>query len=229
MLPYNSYASELPSPFTQLLSFRGQSYRSVVGFDILPLEVLRFDNLRLALSAVAESTTALDQWYHDGQLAEHLTELCEYRTRAHHMTLSLKDIALVRQEQFHFSTPAHASMYAVVRLTLLIYNNLVIFPLPTLTGIDTLLADMLASRLSDIVQDSPKLFTECSRLMLWVLMLGGISDSKDVHRAWYKDRFQEILKQLSLRKWLEIENCLASFLWCDFVLNTEAARFWSEK
>lgn len=67
-------------------------------------------------------------------------------------------------------------------------------------------------------------------MFLWIIMLGGISDSQDVHRSWFESLFDEItlLPSMQLRKWRAVEECLSSFIWLDFVLNEEAVKFRQE-
>jgi len=177
--------------------------------------------------AAAQVTMELEQWHHDGEPPERLVDLCEARTRAHHMALSLRDLKSIPYTVLpELGTPDNAILFAVLRLSVLVYNNMVLFPLPAQSGIDTTLAEMLRSNIVGAIRNFLGIFVAYPELMLWMSMLGGISDSKDSHRIWYREKFEEARRQLDLRSWLQIEQHLSSFLWCGIVLNKEGVKFW---
>ena len=122
-----------------------------------------------------------------------------------------------------------AYLYRIYRQCLLIYSNIVIFPLPPLSGVETRLAVALKALLADgyeIYQTAKP--TTASRLILWALVLGGISDWKDTERPWFLDRYTLLSTDLGIITWRQLENCLTSFLWLDTTLNKEAVRFWTD-
>lgn len=196
---------------------------------LIPLPAVAFEHSRLvaALSAAANATAHLKAFVHDCQPAEQLMYLCDVRSRAHHLALSLTqdpDLGLAANQDL----PHTQLLYKLVRISLLIYNNLVLFPLPPVTGLDTALSLMLYNVCQEASQDYEICLASYPHVILWSLMLGGISDSKDTCKVWYQRQFARLLNSLELKTWAEVEHCLSSFLWYDLVLNEQAMSFWSE-
>lgn len=210
------------------------------GFTILPHAILTHNNLHLALTAIAETTQALDHYNANGRPPHLIAHLVETRNRAHHMTLSLG----IQSQASYWSVnaPMKASLLAgldtltgqddlfeVIYLTLLIYNNLVIYPLPPASGVHVRHVKALKMALTAVLISDTCWFRKYFELLLWSVMLGGISDPGDTERDWYKDRFRYLLGlRPDLRKWSRLEQVLSTFFWSDLVLNEEAVKFWSD-
>lgn len=189
--------------------------------------VLQQDELGIAFTAAASATAQLETWVKDHQPADRLMYICDARSRAHHLALCVNrafDSSLAIQ----YKPTCSQILHEITRLSLLIYNNIVLFPLPSVTRVDTSLSVALQRTCSQALQQHIDLLNSHPELMLWTLLLGGISDSKDTCRAWYQANLGQVTEKLCLNTWAELEKCLSNFLWYDVVLNEEAMKFWSE-
>jgi hypothetical protein len=68
-------------------------------------------------------------------------------------------------------------------------------------------------------------------MLLWALILGGIQVDDGVvgaeeEKAWFVEQFAEVSSSISLLTWQQVEECLSSFMWLDFVLNPAAVELW---
>lgn len=121
-------------------------------------------------------------------------------------------------------------LFEIVRLALLTYNNLVIYPLSPTNAVGIRLALKLRTVLEASIKDFPVLWTIYPKLFLWTLLLGGISDAAETERGWYKAQFHRLALSpaVFMLHWHEVERCFISFLWQSDVLNVEAIKFWNE-
>lgn len=184
--------------------------------------------LQQAIIAVAQATLLLGTYYKDHSPSTFL-RLLELRNRAQWISLSVKDSATLQGILIDVPTE-HWCLFEIVRLTLLAYNNLVIYPLSPTNEVEIRLALELKLKLETSIQIHPGFWNMYPTLFLWVLMLGGISDATDMERRWYKQQFHLLSSspQVLLLRWSEIERALTAFLWQDNVLNEEAIKFWME-
>jgi len=113
---------------------------------------------------------------------------------------------------------------------LLTYNNLVIYPLSPTNEVGIRLARDLKIALETSIAQHPNLWIVYPRLILWALILGGISDAAEMERRWYKHQFRGLASSphVFLLHWPEFEQILGEYLWQSNVLNDEAIKFWSE-
>ena len=65
-------------------------------------------------------------------------------------------------------------------------------------------------------------------MVFWALVLGGISCSSGPVRSWFVDQIATLSLFLDIREWNDVEECLFSFLWLDFVLGEAAVDLWME-
>ena len=188
-----------------------------------------------AISAAAQVTTALqERGIKDTRLS---AEMIELRNRAQHLALSLpldeKDTSMVMEAiqtypetMTRYDGWEYTRLHNTVRLSLLAYNNMVVYPMPPVSGVGTRLAGQLRVELS--LYTIRQCHSVIQALQIWSTLLGGISTENDEDRSWFQQRFCDFIKQDDgLRNWQYTEAMLTSFLWLDFVLNDEAIRFWT--
>lgn len=206
------------------------------SFEMLSPSLLSFQDLGIAISAIAHTIYHLTQYFMVGCPQSAMKVLCSSRNRSQHYTLSLPKISTilfdsrpcVKQSRETLSK-VERHIYEIVRLALLIFNNLVIYPLPPHTGLDTRLSRILRDEIHAAMINEPDLKDQHAELLLWALVLGGISDYHGLQRSWYVEEARDILSRMPhLRRWINMEKTLTSFLWSDFVLDTEAIKFWLE-
>lgn len=188
-----------------------------------------------AISAAAQVTTALqDRGSKDSRLS---AEMIELRNRAQHLALSLPldgkdtDTAMEAIQTYpetmdRYHRPEYECLHSIVRLSLLAYNNLIVYPMPPISGVGTRLAGQLRVGLSLYTID--QCHSTIQALLVWSILLGGISTENEEDKSWFQQQLCEFIKQDDgLRNWQHTEAMLTSFLWLDFVLNDEAIRFWT--
>lgn len=216
------------------------------AFCYLPPQVLFRDDLGFAISAVAHTTSLLDVYQQSGRPDSFMVDLVESRNRAAYSVLNLPSAAVCTTSWYRKGCTdincrhcdpqitAFSLLFEIVRLTLLIYNNIVVFPVPCTSDVSNRLANMLKIVLLSFIELSfpdsritPN--SKHSTLLLWSFMMGGISTYIDSDRKWYQSWFLILLNsRLDLKRWASIECVLDSFLWVDFVLGEEGVKFWSE-
>ena len=209
------------------------------AFSVLSPDILHHRNLDLTISAIAHTTETLNLYHLKGRPVSLFAHLVQSRNRAHYLTLSLQTrdtqpsndskVENALEQEALSSSSQNSYVFEVIRLSLLIYNNLVIFPLPLSIGLDSRLARTLKHTLCSALSFNPSLPHRYTELLLWSVVLGGIGDHKGTDRVWYERQCKELLDlRPDIRKWHNLERLLTSFLWSDFVLNEEAVKFWSK-
>lgn len=240
MFPYGNYMLPIPQLQWPYRSLDSLTMNLTSSFERLPIDMLQHCNLNMTISAIAEVTGTLEKYYIENLPDSSWAYMIELRTRAHHMTLSLR-CSLYRgrgpSTEAGPSTNAETKtrntlpryLFAIIRRSLLIYNNLVIYPMPVMSGVDVRLATSLKQVLELLLEAYPNIREEWGDLLLWSMILGGISDYYGTEREWYVVQCKQLLGlRPDLRKWVSLEQMLTSFLWLDFVLNEEAIKFWME-
>ncbi|KIW11764.1 hypothetical protein PV08_09036 [Exophiala spinifera] len=165
---------------------------------------------------------ALEHFHRGARDAPDFANIIQARTGIQHKLLSLP-------QDPEGMSPADMYLYKLCRFCLLIYSNMVLFPLPPSSGVGTQLAMALKALL--IEESQTHVFARDTtelKLLLWAVVLGGISDGSDVDRSWFQDQYRRVASDIGIGSWQQLETQLTSFLWLDFVLNKEAVGFWAE-
>ncbi|KAK5045752.1 hypothetical protein LTR84_008844 [Exophiala bonariae] len=191
---------------------------SLLELSFLPSKPAMMDVIAL----MRRLNLALDQFHRGGRDTPDFADIIQARNGIQHRILSLP------QDPKGIS-PAGTYLYKLCRLCLLIYSNMIVFPLPPSSGVGSRYVTALKTL---VVEESQKhLFPRKSsdfRLLLWAVVLGGISDGSDVHRSWFLRQYCWVASDIGVVSWQQLETHLTSFLWLDFVLNKEAVGFWAE-
>jgi len=207
------------------------------GFVKLTHESPWSRELEQAISAVAEITATLKLHQHKANYL--IAEVVELRNRAQYLVLNLPCIPSFavfdcgeederQTEGQHKAANRSRYLHEVVRISLLIYNNLVVYPMSLASGVETRLAKQLKGILKSCLQLEAYKTTAYTDLLVWSVMLGGISTENAEDREWFRYQYCSMTKQDSCpKKWRCTEELLSSFIWLDFVLNEEAMKFWT--
>lgn len=228
-LPYHSFfadISELELDFDNgRAEINGQLASSLLKID-LPIFIR--SGLHKAIRAGAIATTTLGEYYEDRSPSIFL-RLLELRNWAQWLSLNVQK-SVATQPNRYVVPEVEWELFEIVRLTLLTYNNLVLYPLSPTNEVGIRLGRDLRIVLERSIEKQPTLWIEYPRLFLWALILGGISDASEMERRWYKSEFGLLASSphVFLLHWPEVEQTLGSFLWQSNVLNEEAIRFWTE-
>ncbi len=193
------------------------------------LETLQTRGLHRTIRAVTQATLNLDIYLKNGSPNGDQPELLGLRNRAQWLSLNLQRPSFEWINEGPI-TDGEQSVFDISRIALLIYNNLVLFPLPPVSGVDTRLALRLKAGMKISLEKCPEICKMHPELLLWALVLGGISDSQNLERPWFLEQFKKLLAEefSEYRKWSQIESCLTSCMWLGAVLNDEAINFWAD-
>lgn len=150
-----------------------------------------------------------------------LSVFADERNWIQHQLLSLPS-----QEEIHFGNQAglllpSKAVYEVIRISLLLYSLLVIFPIPFEFGPFTRLRVMLQRALAD-----PSVGRELpSEVLLWVVTIASLPWSVE-GRGWFQNALQGLTSHMSWVTWEEAKLVLGSVMWQDSVLDSMLAQVW---
>jgi hypothetical protein len=171
------------------------------------------------LNAYSEITVALDHHVRGGPTAPDMVDLASVRNCTQHRILSQLPT------QLDISDPEQY-IHHVVRLSTLIFSEMVIFPLPPTQGVKPRLALLLQQSL-----EACRL-VQCwelhSQLLLWALTLGAIAASYTPQRSWYIDQLLQETSLMQVENWFMLELICSRFLWWKPVCSEPLRRAWTE-
>jgi hypothetical protein len=116
-------------------------------------------------------------------------------------------------------------IYESLRLTLIVYSMLVLFPVPLMTSPYPTLAGLLRYELESIRDEE---WTAMSSLLLWILTLGGIAALDTPHRVWFSERLHLQLGDMGIISWEGFIHIMNSLLWLDSPCGVEGRILWKE-
>ena len=188
--------------------------------------------LKAAVDAAAEATVALDHYHRMGPSQTVFADLIDLRNQAQDLVLRVPKMAdaLTTTHKHRAFNPTEALVQENVRLALLVYNNLVLYPLHPVSGLADRLARQLKMTLESTQRLCPGLWTLHPNLLLWMLLLGGISienvELRD-EKAWFRTELDKLILKMfgSKASFQDIEPCLGEFLWLGWILNEESRKF----
>jgi hypothetical protein len=193
------------------------------------LDIFESMGLHRTLRAVTQATVAVDRYLKNGSPPGDQPELLGLRNRAQWLALNLQR-GSSGWDAVKGIAEKDELVFNILKISLLIYNNLVLFPLPPVSGVDTRLALSLKTSIEAALLEWPTLWEVHPKLLLWALMLGGISDSKDLERPWFLEKFGDLLADQFAEccKWSQVENLLTSCMWLGGILSDEGITFWAD-
>jgi hypothetical protein len=110
--------------------------------------------------------------------------------------------------------------HAACRLALLIYSDLVLFPMPE-QGLRT----RFASQLQAIIQKGEVLEHE---FLVWITVMGAIAAIYTPHRDWYISMLNVSSTLHGIKEWDHLKSIVAKFLWWDPVMDPRLSYLWQE-
>jgi hypothetical protein len=201
-------------------------------------------SLQSAIAAIFHTTELLRIYIEDDQPDSAILALVESRNRAQHFTLSLPSVFdtlgplesyndLDEHDRCNTSAfpkvPFSDCVYEIVRLSLLVYNNMVVYPMPPISGVQARLTKSLRAALDCLLRMDSSMAVYHSSWLVWSIMLGGISGESNEDQDWFRDIFCILLEaNPGLHEWQSLSDLLFSFLWSEYVLDEEAFDFWLE-
>jgi hypothetical protein len=188
-----------------------RSGRSLITLPALSEEYLEVVGMSCVLLA------GLDQYQRETASAPSLPSIVRGRSALQHKLTSLQpiDMALaVFDEQVR----------EICRITLLIFSNMVFFPLPQVSGVNDRL---VASLRYSIAITGVEFLVQHLGLLTWSLIIGGIAAFPTEHRSWFVSIFRDKLLWHG-DDWEDVEGVVEAHLWWDYVCEDPGKMFWKE-
>ena len=232
MFPFHSFFGEPEDRQYSASQAQMMLGRLKTGFmNVMPL-LPDTETLRGAVDAAVEATVALDHYHRMGSSPLVFADLIDLRNQAQHLALRVPRIssASATIHGTKYSNLTEALVQENVRLALLLYNNLVLYPLHPVSGLADRLARQLKVTLESTQRLCPGLWTLHPKLLLWMLLLGGISiEGIDLRyeKAWFHAELDNLMFKMfgSRASFQDIEPYLGEFLWLGWILNEESQKF----
>ncbi|KAL4879940.1 hypothetical protein BJY04DRAFT_219745 [Aspergillus karnatakaensis] len=147
----------------------------------------------------------------------------ELRNFIHYHVMSLPPPGTMANEGVDLSPT-----YGALRLGLIAYSLLVLFPVPLTMDPHPRLSLLLRQELECKGVEADSWF-QMPEVLLWLLMLGGISAVGTDHRAWYVDRIHWLAEVLGVESWEQLRDIMGSILWIDSPCDIEGLILWEEE
>jgi hypothetical protein len=135
-------------------------------------------------------------------------------------------LSLKKGDELDYGEVTSPCLYESIRHAAIIYSAAVTFPIPASTGIFQRLASLLENVLEELKLDP--CWQLCPKVLLWVLVLGGIASSDTVHRSWYVQHLVAVSDTLNLLMWDEVVGELANYLWLESACDTGGRLLWQD-
>ncbi|OAP57230.1 hypothetical protein AYL99_07968 [Fonsecaea erecta] len=201
----------------------------------LPLNPPRKDEFLTTVQAMLDVNTAVGCYLNKNGPAMVFADIVNARNDAQYLLLSLSPTNEVDNESLSTLVQSAEHMYEISRTALRIYSNLLLFPMNPSGGTSRILAAALRKAIvaSESVNPWQLLPDTCKRMLLWALMLGGIQVDDGVidaraERSWFVERLADVMLFIDTLTWRQVEDCLASFMWLDIILNPAAVELWAD-
>jgi hypothetical protein len=108
----------------------------------------------------------------------------------------------------------------------MIFSIVVIYPIPNTCDVLQTLVRQLTANLE--VMDIENLSVDYSRVLLWILVLGGIAALGKSERPWFVSKLSLIGVNILKLEWDGVEDILKSFLWLESACSPGGRRLWGE-
>jgi hypothetical protein len=190
------------------------------------------NDLDIAMDQARAITDALEGFIHRRQRSslpqprpwqgnsDALIPIIHWRNAIHHKLLCLpRAVGLLSRD---------SAVYEACRLATLIYSNLVIFPLPTGTGVQSRLATQMCKTLRSC--DVYSCWAEEPFKMLWLTMMGGIAATDGMDRLWYARKLTQIWSEnlrAMIPTWQACTEALETYLWWRHVCDEPGRLLWA--
>lgn len=203
---------------------------AVMGTGFRPLLFIDADLAR-ALEGAEDVTIALDLFQRQMARGYNLIDIVNVANETQHKLLSTTIAPFAE-------TTANICLREICHCAALIYNDMVVFPLPATTGTKPRLSKRLRFAIENYEVLSSKSTTmagkgaktvDHSDLILWALMLGAMAASLTVHTTWYVQKLGQYLSQSPYRHtWLDFRKLMFTFLWWSYIFDEPGQRLWWE-
>lgn len=194
----------------------GKAFRQLPEYGITDpmLEVLEY------MEAI---TMAIDHYLQGKPGGLTLGQIIRTRTGVQKRLLLLPT---AEELNINITPSSRPNLYECCRLTAMIFSVAVIFPIPnTYDVLQTLVRGLIASlEVTDIESHS----VDCSGVLLWMLVLGGIAALGKPERPWFVSNLALVGVERLKLDWDGVEAILKPFLWLESACSHGGRQLWDE-
>lgn len=168
--------------------------------------------------------TSMLEAYIDGSLVEpDLSKFCDQRNLIQHQLMSLPSA-----DKLSGISLREKQVYEVCRVSGIIYNIGVIFPLPDLTTPLPTLSRTLKHNLQTCDLNLYLPLTDLTDLFLWAITIGGIAATGTHERAWFVKSLKRLAAAAQMSRWSDLKQSLDRILWLDSACDVAGQQVWYE-
>ena len=158
--------------------------------------------------------------------AIHLTKKVEFETWSCMVErLERRTIALLQSEVLKSDKPKLA-IFTLFARAAIFHIYMFMRDLPRGLPFYRILSDRF--RACSEAVDLVYLHKEYPKMMLWILLMGGLGSSGTPNRGWFAERFAEICAKAGLQGGSAISYALAEFLWTELYRTPVTIGFWND-
>jgi hypothetical protein len=117
--------------------------------------------------------------------------------------------------------------YGALRLGLIAYSLVVLFPVPRATEPLPRLAHLLRYEL-ELTEMNLEIWMPMIELLIWVLMIGGMSAFGTTHQRWYVEQIQWLTGIIGVGSWEQLKEVMSSIIWLESSCNAGGLILWGE-
>jgi hypothetical protein len=180
------------------------------------LEAIVANELRESVEACCEVTVALDQYQRSERMGPTLSAL-----------VSARNIVQIRLQALPRMQPNGTEAERITelcRITLLLYSDMVLFPLPDI-GYKAKLCQKAAEVLKQLQKHH---WTQYRHMLTWLLVLGTIAmTGRPAEYNWWLSQMQDRCLHF-FSGWQEVRKCLLKHLWWDDVCGNAGETVWNK-
>lgn len=203
------------------------------GFD----DLLHEDSELLAVVEEACRLTAvLDQTFREsiGSAPKPMTKLTSAAMKLQHDLYSSLSTAQTELEDL----TSQDALFRACRLAMMVYNDMVLWPLPWAVGVKPRLGNHLRKVLEHLFSHDgvrekldPRLNTADEHYMntiFWLLYMGSVAATFTNNRHWFIEHLEDQAASMDIVTWEDFRTNLEPFLWWDYVCRNPTIEIWEE-
>jgi hypothetical protein len=169
---------------------------------------------------LSDISTHIEAYCAGNLIKPDLQILLSKKNAIHHALLSLPtaDEALIPERD--------RGVYECCRLGGILYSTAVLFPLPKSTGTLPRIASMVRTAVEGFRLET--CFEGGGKVLIWILLLGGIAAEGTLERVWFLRRLKPLLAMEGITSWTSLNGLVARFLWMESACADGALKVWEE-
>lgn len=118
------------------------------------------------------------------------------------------------------------SLYEAVRLTALVFDVGILFPLPPCVGVLARLVRGIKDALEEVSIE--EVSNDSVQALTWILFVGGIAAKGMEERRWFVQRLARLVEWMGVTRWRDVKTVLRSFVWMGMAMDDEGMEVYDE-